>query len=178
MGSGPLDLIHKDHMIQFVDGFEADDERRVSVLLEHGRRKERSLETMCRVMADDAAETAQRRAAGRRLGVVRKRVQVLLNGERRAQPRDQPSFGWREYLPFALCSLLSERRIVRAAAPAPRRARPVSSRFRSSSWRSCRFCRPPSCAACDRSHPGSRPRRAPASAAGSTRSDRSPRARR
>ena len=165
-------------MIQFVDRFEADDERRVAMLLEHSRRKKRSLETMRRAMADDAAKTAQRCAAGRRLGVVRKRVQVLLNGERRAQPRDEPALGWRESLPFALSSLLSPAAHVRAAAPVRRRARPVSNRLRSSSWRSCPFCRPPSCAACDRSHPGSRPRRVPASAAGSTRSDRSPRARR
>jgi hypothetical protein len=83
-------------VIELVDRLEADDERRIAVLLEHGGGKQRRFETVRRVVPDDAAEAAQRRASGRRLGVVRKRVEVALNRQRRAQALDQASFGWRE----------------------------------------------------------------------------------
>jgi hypothetical protein len=86
-----MGLIHEDHVIQLVDRFEADDERRVAVLFEHRRGKKRRLETVRRVMADDAPEAAQRGAAGWRLGVVPKRIQVALDGERCAQPCDEPT---------------------------------------------------------------------------------------
>ena len=92
-------------MIELVDRFEADDKRRIAVLFEYGRRKQRRFEAMRGVMADDAAKTAQRGASGRRLGVVGKRVQLPLHVERRAQPRDQPAFGRREAA--ALCPLPS-----------------------------------------------------------------------
>ena len=72
-------LIDEDHVIELVDRFEADDERRVPVLFEHRRRKERRFEAVRRVMPDDAAKAAQRRAPGRRFGVVGKRVEVALN---------------------------------------------------------------------------------------------------
>ena len=43
-------------MVQFINRLEADDKRRVAVLLEHRRSKERRLETVRRVMADDPAK--------------------------------------------------------------------------------------------------------------------------
>ena len=83
-------------------------------------------------MPDDAAKTAQRRAPRRRLGVVGQRVEISLDGERRAQPRDQPALGEREFcsLLSALCSSAAH---VRAAARVRRRAPRASSRLRSSS---------------------------------------------
>ncbi len=86
-------LVHEDDVVELVDRFEADDERRVPVLFEHRRRKQRRLEAMRRPMSDDAAEAAQRRAAGWRLRVVGKRVEVALDGQRRPQPGDEPTLG-------------------------------------------------------------------------------------
>ena len=107
--SGPF-LIHENHMVELVDRLEADDERRIPMLLEHRRREERRLEAMRGVMPHDAAKTAQRGAARRRLGVVGKRVQIALNRERRAQPRDQPSLGGVNLLCLPLPSCGHQRR--------------------------------------------------------------------
>jgi hypothetical protein len=63
------------------------------MLLEHRRRKQRGFEAVCRVMASDAAKTAERGAAWWRLGVVGKIVQVALHLKRRAQPRNQTPLG-------------------------------------------------------------------------------------
>ena len=81
--------VDEDHVIELVDRLEAEDQRRIAVLLEHDRREERRLEAVRAAVADDAAEAAQRRAAAR-LVVVGQAVQIALHGERRAQPRDQP----------------------------------------------------------------------------------------
>ncbi len=86
-------LVHEDHVVELVDRFEADDERRIPVLFKHGCRKQRRLEAMRRPMTDDPAEAAQRRAAGWRLRVVGKRVEVALDGQRRPQPGDEPTLG-------------------------------------------------------------------------------------
>ena len=76
--------VDEDHVIELVDRLEAEDERRVAVLLEDDRREQRRLEAMRAAVADDAAKAAQRRApAG--LVVVGQAVEVALNGERRAQ---------------------------------------------------------------------------------------------
>ena len=56
------------------------------MLLHDHCRCERGLETMGRAGADDAAKAAQRLAA--LLGVVRQRIQPLLDRERRAKPID------------------------------------------------------------------------------------------
>ncbi len=86
-------LVHENHVVELVDRFEADDERRIPVLPEHCGRKQRRLEAMRRPMTDDAAEAAQRRATGWRLRVVGKRVEVALDGQRRPQPGDEPTLG-------------------------------------------------------------------------------------
>jgi hypothetical protein len=59
------------------------------VLLEHHGGEEGSLEAMRRAVTDDAAEASQGCASWRWLGVIRQAVQEVLNGQRRAQPRDQ-----------------------------------------------------------------------------------------
>ena len=80
--------IHEDHMIEFVDRFKAEHERRISVLLEDDGGEERRLETMRAAVADDAAEASQRRARWRRFSVVREPIEVALHGDRRAQLLD------------------------------------------------------------------------------------------
>jgi hypothetical protein len=83
-------------VVELVDRLEAEDQRRIAVLLEHDGGEEGGLEAMRGAVADDAAEAAQGRAAGRRLGVIRQAVQIVLNGERRPQPRDQAALARRE----------------------------------------------------------------------------------
>ena len=142
-------------MIELVDRFEADDERRIAVLLEHRGRKQRRLEAVRGAMPDDAAKAAQRGAARRRLGVVGKRVQVALNRERRAQPRDQPSLGAVNRL------TLRSLRGRRSQLGDELRGRPVGSGVALGD--PAVAVDDASCAACGRSRPDSPPRRARAS---------------
>ena len=55
--------VDEDHVIELVDRLEAEDERRIAVLLEDDGREERRLEAVRAAVADDAAEAAQRRAS-------------------------------------------------------------------------------------------------------------------
>ena len=64
-------------MVEQVDRLEAQDERRIAVLLEDDGRRQRRLEAVRRAVADDAAEAAQRLAAG--LGVVGQGVELALH---------------------------------------------------------------------------------------------------
>src|SRR5258708_24180716 len=81
--------VHKDHVVQFVDRFEAQDERRVAVLLERRCREQRGFQAMRTAFADDTAEGAQRGGAAGLL-VVRKIVQITLYGDRGRKPCDEP----------------------------------------------------------------------------------------
>ncbi len=65
----------------------------MAMLLEQNRCRECGLETMCGVVAYDAAKASERRAARRRLSVVRKRVQVVLNSLWRSEFSNEPPFG-------------------------------------------------------------------------------------
>ena len=79
--------IHEDHVIEQVDRLEAQDERRIPVLLEDDRRRQRRFQAMRGAGPDHAAERAQRLAA--LLVVVGKRVQPALDGVGRPQARDE-----------------------------------------------------------------------------------------
>jgi len=59
------------------------------VRLEDDRRGQRRLHAVNAAGAHDPAEAAERRPAGRRLGVVGQFVEEALDGRRRAQPADQ-----------------------------------------------------------------------------------------
>src|SRR6185295_8542016 len=83
--------VHEDYVIERVDRFEAQNERRVAVLLERDRGEERGFQTVRAPVADDAAKTAKRGAAAGLL-IVRKPVQVPLDSQRRAEAREQPTF--------------------------------------------------------------------------------------
>ena len=65
--------VDEDHVVEQVDRLEAEDQRRIAVLLEDDGRRERRFEAVRGAGADDAAERSQRLAA--LLGVVRQRVQ-------------------------------------------------------------------------------------------------------
>src|SRR5688500_16365122 len=77
-------------VVELIDRLEAQNERWITMLLESHRRKQGGLQAMRATLGYDAAEAAQRRAGGRRFGVVRKSVEVALHGQRRAEPADQP----------------------------------------------------------------------------------------
>ena len=81
--------VDEDHVIEQVDRLEAEDERRIAVLLEDHRRRQRRLEAVRGAGANDAAEASQRLAA--LFGVVRQRIEPPLHGRGRAQPRDDPA---------------------------------------------------------------------------------------
>src|SRR6185436_780374 len=63
----PALLVDEDHMIELVDRFEAEEQRRIAVRLEDDRGEQRGLEAMRAPLADDAAEAAQGGAAVRLL---------------------------------------------------------------------------------------------------------------
>ena len=69
--------VDEDHVVEQIDRLEAEDERRIAVLLEDDGRRERRLETVRRARAHDATEAAQRLTAG--LGVVRQGVEPRLH---------------------------------------------------------------------------------------------------
>jgi len=145
--------VHEDDVIELVDRLEAEDERRIAVLLERRRGEQRGLQAVRAAVADDAAEAALRRAAVR-LFVVRKTVQELLNGERRPETRDEPTFrggerGWDlrfgiwDCRDLLFCDLFVKSRIpnpesLREGSRGPER---VSSRCRYSSSLACRLYR-------------------------------------
>src|SRR5215813_11399997 len=79
-------------MIELVDRLEAQDERRPAVLLEDDRRGERRLEAVSHAVSYHLSEAAQRRASGRRLVVVRERVEIPLDCGGRLQSPDQSLF--------------------------------------------------------------------------------------
>ena len=60
------------------------------------RSEEGGFEAVRAPVAHDAAETPERRAAGRRLGVVRQLVEVMLYGEGCAEPCDDSTLARRE----------------------------------------------------------------------------------
>ena len=76
-GAGAID---EDDVIEQVDRLEAEDQRRVAVLLHDHRRRERRLQAVRRAGADHTAKAAQRLAA--LLGVIGQRIQPLLHRER------------------------------------------------------------------------------------------------
>jgi hypothetical protein len=78
--------IDEDDVIEQVDRLEAQDERRVSMLLHDRRGGECGFETVCRACTDDTTKAPQRLAPG--LRVVRQCVQPALDGERRTKPVD------------------------------------------------------------------------------------------
>jgi hypothetical protein len=78
-------------VIELVDRFEAQDERRVPMLFEDDGGKEGRFEAMRTAVPHDAAKAAQGGAVRRRLGVVRELVEKLLDGEWRAKLRDGPT---------------------------------------------------------------------------------------
>ena len=82
-------LVDEDHVIEVVDRFEAENEWRVAMAFEDDRGGQRRLQAMHRVMRNDPAKAAKRRAPGGRLGVVGQPVQELLNERRRPQPADE-----------------------------------------------------------------------------------------
>ena len=87
--------IHEDHVVEIVDRFEAQNERRVAVLLQNNGGKECRLEAVRGALTDDAAEAAQRRAAVRLL-VVWQSIEEALDEDGRSQPRNQPPLARRE----------------------------------------------------------------------------------
>ena len=56
--------VDEEHVIELVDRFEAEHERRPAVLLEDHRGGQRRFQAVRGVVPDDAAEAAQRRAPG------------------------------------------------------------------------------------------------------------------
>ena len=74
-------LIDEQHVIEQVGRFEAEDQRRVPVLLEDRGGEQRGLEAMRTAVANDAAEAAERGSPAGLL-VVRQAIQVPLHGKR------------------------------------------------------------------------------------------------
>src|SRR5688500_12141618 len=103
-------------MIELVDRLEAEDERRMAVLLENHCGGQRSFQAMRGAMPDHAAKTSKRRAAWRRFRVVGKVVQEPLYGERRSQSLDDSALGARER---------RDRGRLSAVQPLPSTPRPV-----------------------------------------------------
>jgi hypothetical protein len=82
-------------VIELVHGLEAEKQRGIPMLFEDDGREERRLETVCAAVTDDAPKRALRGAAVW-FFVVRQRVQIALDGEGRAELRDQPPLAGRE----------------------------------------------------------------------------------
>src|SRR4029078_7966282 len=80
--------VEEDDVIELVDRFEAQHQRRIPMLLEDHGGEQRGLQAMGAAVLDDPAEASQR-GAPMRLVVVRQVVQEPLNQHRRAKPRDQ-----------------------------------------------------------------------------------------
>src|SRR6202023_1688002 len=95
----PILAVDEDDVVELVNRFEAEDERRKPVRLEHDRGEQRRLEAMRAALAHDPAEAAQRGAAARLL-VVREIVQEALDREGRTQPRDEAPLARQEQGPF------------------------------------------------------------------------------
>ena len=83
--------IDKDHVIEQVDGLEAEYEWGIAVLLQDGCGKQGSLEAMNRAGANDPAKSTHREASG--LSVIREIVEPTLHRGRSAQPVDELSLG-------------------------------------------------------------------------------------
>src|SRR5262249_33995612 len=81
--------VDEEDVVELVDRFETENERRITVLLEYDRGKERRLEAVSAAVTHDAPKSAGRGPARRRLGVVRETIQVMLDGGRRRQPGDE-----------------------------------------------------------------------------------------
>jgi hypothetical protein len=88
-------LVHEDHVIQCVDGFEAQHERWIAVLLEDNRREKRGFQAVRAAVPNHAPKAAERRAAAGLL-IVRQLIQIPLNSEGRAEARDEAAFPGRE----------------------------------------------------------------------------------
>jgi hypothetical protein len=86
--------VDEDHVVEQIDRLEAEDQRRIAVLLEDDGGGDRRLQTVRHSGAHDAAKAAQRLAA--LLDVVRQFVQPVLNGRRRPHARDDAPFRRRE----------------------------------------------------------------------------------
>ena len=69
--------IDEDHVVEHVDRFQAHQQRRVAVLLQHAGGEQRGLQAMRRAAPDHLPEAAQRVAVG--LGVVRQPVEKALH---------------------------------------------------------------------------------------------------
>lgn len=79
--------VDEDHMVEQIDGFEAEYEWRISVLFEDGCCEERGLEAVNGSRSQDSSKSSHRVAC--RLGVVRELVEPSLNLERSAKLPDE-----------------------------------------------------------------------------------------
>jgi len=79
--------VDEDDVIEMVDRLEAQDERRIAVVLEDDGGKERGLEAVRAAVFENAAETSQRRPSVR-LVVVRELVQIPLDLRRGVETSD------------------------------------------------------------------------------------------
>ncbi len=91
--AGPVD---EDHVIEGVHRFQAHHRRRIAVLLEDDRGRQRRFQAVGHAAGDHAAERAQAGPVRRRLHVVGQLVQEALDGRRRAESRHQAPLGRRE----------------------------------------------------------------------------------
>jgi hypothetical protein len=78
-------------MIEEIYRFEAEHQRWVAMLLEHGCGEEDRFETMSGARADDATESAHRLTVF--LGVIWKLVEPLLHGSRSSEALNDPALG-------------------------------------------------------------------------------------
>ena len=85
-------LVDEDDVIQLVDRLEAENERRIRMLLEDDGREQGGFETVRASVAHYAAEAAERGSFRGRLRVVRQPVQVPLHVIRRPQSRNEAPF--------------------------------------------------------------------------------------
>src|SRR5262249_55047933 len=86
--------VEKQDVVEIIRRFDAEDERRIAVLLKYACGEQRCLSAMSAAVAHDLAKAAQCLAAA--LGVVRQAVEKMLDGLGCAQALDQPALGFGE----------------------------------------------------------------------------------
>ena len=92
--------IHEHHMVEQVLRFQAQNQRRVSVVLEDDGRRERSLQTMRGPMFQDLSKAPKGCVACGMLDVVREPIEEALNVKRGSVLVYHPTFAGRESLPI------------------------------------------------------------------------------